>query len=129
MADIVKIDSNNVVSLLHGGLSLGKPFANTIYLVDTHIAGTSYVENIEALEPTLETGKKLKFIREPKNPYDELAIKVTDEEGNKIGYIPKSKNEIMARLMDGGKLLYGTVYEKEFVGEWLKITIQVFLDD
>jgi hypothetical protein len=81
------------------------------------------------LEPELEKGKRLYFFREPENPHDNLAIMITDEHKNKLGYIPRGKNEILSRLMDAGKLVYGTIYEKKYLDEWLNITIQVFMDD
>ncbi len=130
MADIIKIDSTNIVNILHhGGVDLGKPFSQQIYLIDVHIAGTTHIENISELEPGLTVGKKLNFFREPENPYDNLAILIKDDEGNKLGYVPRNKNEIISRLMDAGKLLYGTIYKKEYIGEWLKITLQIYLDD
>jgi len=129
MADIIKIDGSNIVEILHNTTGLGKPFAKNIYLIEAHVAGTSYVENIEEIEPELREGAKLKFLREPENPFDKLAIKVLDENGNKIGYVPRAKNEILARLMDAGKLLYATIYEKDFEGDWLKITMQIYLAD
>ena len=129
MADIVKIDGGNIINILHGGIDLDKPFSNTIYLIDAHIAGTTYVDEIDILEPELTFGKRLNFFREPDNEYDEHAIVIKDDNGNKLGYVPKNKNEILSRLMDAGKLLYGTVYEKEKIGNWLKITIQIYLDD
>jgi len=129
MADIVKIDNTNILQILQGAGAVGKLFAQNIYLIDAHVAGTSYVNNIEELEPGLRLGMKLKFLREPENPHDKLAIEVLDENGNKIGYIPRAKNEIIARLMDAGKLLYGTIYEKTFFDGWLKITMQIYLAD
>ena len=98
-------------------------------MIDAHIAGTSHIENINKLEPGLQIGDKLNFFREPQNEFDKLAIIVKDEKGNKIGYVPKGKNEILSRLMDAGKLIYGTIHEKEFVGNWLKITLKIYLDD
>lgn len=129
MSDIVKITDSNIISVLHGSQGLAKPFHSTIYLVDAHIAGTTHIKNMKELEPNLTSGKKLWFFREPDNPHDHLAIAVRDEDGNKLGYIPKGKNEILSRLMDGGKLLYGTVVEKQILGDWVKITMQVFLED
>lgn len=129
MADIVKIDNSNLSNIMHSGIDPGKPFSNTIYLVDARIAGTSYIDNIDELEPSLTIGKKLKFFREPENEYDNLAIVITDENGNKLGYVPRNKNEILSRLMDAGKLLYGTIYAKKRFNNWLKITIQIFMDD
>lgn len=129
MADIVEINNGNIVELLHGGIDIGKPFSNCIYLIDVHIAGTSYIDNIDELEPELVKGKRLNFFREPNNEYDERAIVIKNDTGDKLGYVPRNKNEILSRLMDAGKLLYGEVYEKELVGNWWKITIQIFLDD
>lgn len=129
MADIVEINDGNIMQLLHGGIDIGRPFPNCIYLINVHIAGTSYIDNINELEPELVKGKKLNFFREPNNEYDERAIVIKNENGDKLGYVPRNKNEILSRLMDAGKLLYGEVYEKELVGNWWKITVQVFLDD
>ena len=129
MADMIKLDSNNIVSALHGGFDLGKPYENKIFLIEVRIAGTTHIENIYELEPELTIGKRVKFFREPHNPYDEKAIVLRDEKGNKLGYIPRDKNEILSRLMDGGKLLYGTINSKERIDRWVKITIQVYLDD
>lgn len=129
MSDIIKIDSGNIISALHGGIDLVKPFENKIYLIDVHIAGTSYIDNIHELEPELTEGKKLLFFREPDNKYDDRAIVVRDENKNKLGYIPRDKNEILSRLMDAGKLLYGTIHTKEIINDWVKITIQVYLND
>lgn len=129
MGDIIKINGGNIVQILHGSAEIGKPFSQNIYLVDAHIAGTTYIDNIEDLEPELRLGMKLKFLREPKNEFDKLAIKVLDENDNKIGYVPRTKNAILARLMDAGKLLYATIYEKDFEGDWLKITMQIYLAD
>lgn len=129
MADIVEINSGNIGQILHGGIDIGKPFSNCIYLISVHIAGTSHIDNIDKLEPELVKGKRLNFFREPNNEYDERAIVIKNENGDKLGYVPRDKNEILSRLMDAGKLLYGEVYAKELVGNWWKITIQVFLDD
>lgn len=129
MADIIKINGTNIVEILRSSNGIGKPFAQNIYLIDAHVAGTTYVDNIEEIEPGLREGSKLKFLREPNNPFDKLAIKVMDENGNKVGYVPRAKNEILARLMDAGKLLYGTIYEKQYEDEWLKITMQIYLAD
>ena len=129
MADIIKLDSNNIVSAIHGGFDLGKPYEHNIFLIEVHIAGTTHIDNIHELEPELTIGKRVKFYREPNNPYDEKAIVLRDEKGNKLGYIPRNKNEILSRLMDGGKLLYGTINSKENIDRWVKITIQVYLDD
>jgi hypothetical protein len=128
MNDIIKLDETNIVSILHNSSALkaaGKPFVKQIYLVDAHIAGTMYVDNIEELEPNLTVGKRLNFFREPDNLHDKLAIVVQDDQGNKVGYVPRDKNEVLARLMDAGKLIYGTIREKDYIDDWLKVSMQI----
>lgn len=131
MADIIKIDGSNIVNILNNkvGLDIEKPFAQEIFLIEVHIAGTTHIDNIEELEPKLTEGIEVEFYREPNNKYDSKAIVVKDKDGNKLGYIPKDKNEILSRLMDAGKLVYGKVKRKEKIGEWVKIEMEVFLRD
>lgn len=132
MSDIIKADSGGIVGMLHGrsgGLSIPKPFERDIFLFDTHVAGTSHVEGIEELEPYLNVGDRLDFFREPDNIYDSNAILVKNTDGIKIGYIPMADNVIFARLMDAGKLLFGKITYKEMDGNWLKISIKIYLHD
>lgn len=131
MANIIKINNENIVNILNNtnGLDIGRPFSKDILLIEVHIAGTSHIDNMYKLEVNLNEGTEVKFFREPSNKYDEKAIVVKDNEGNKLGYIPKDKNEILSRLMDAGKLIYGKVKNKEKVGEWVKIEMEVYLKD
>ena len=110
-------------------MDIGKPFSQEIFLIEVHIAGTTHIDNIDILEPKLTEGVEVKFYREPNNQYNDKAIIVKDKEGNKLGYIPRSKNEILSRLMDAGKLLYGKVKSKEKIGDWVKIEMEVYLKE
>jgi len=87
------------------------------------------VENIDAKTAALEPGSILKFLRESDNKYDALAIQILNDRGERIGYVPRDKNEVLARLMDGGKLIYGQVQGKELIDDWWKIKIKIFLKD
>lgn len=132
MGELVKNEPAGVISILGAkaaGLDLPVPFSREIYLFDTHVAGTSYIENLDQLEPSLTSSQKLNFFREPQNPYDSKAIVIRTEEGSKIGYVPRSDNLIFSRLMDAGKLLFGRITSTEKSGQWLKIYIKVFLQD
>lgn len=104
------------------------PYVQEVFLMDSHIAGTSHL-NLEEIEPELDPGAPLVFRREPDNEHDELAVIILDRKERKLGYIPRSKNEILARMMDAGKLLFGRLESKEWKGKWLKIQIRVFLKD
>jgi hypothetical protein len=131
MADITIVDDNNIIDIIHnpGLLGFTKPFGQQIFLVEAHVAGTTHIDDIDAIERYLTEGAKLKFSRESDNKHDPMAIMVKDDKDKKLGYIPRDKNEILSRLMDAGKLIYGTVYKKERIGKWLKITIRIFLSD
>lgn len=132
MDEIVNTEGGGLLSLLHGKggtLDMPKPFEHDIFLFDTYIAGTSYIEGIEELEPHLNPDDMLNFFREPDNPYDNKAIVIKNADGVKIGYVPKADNVIFARLMDAGKLLFGRITAKEISGKWLRIEIKVFLKE
>ncbi len=112
-----------------GGLEVPMPFVHEIFLIECRIAGTMHVEDIQRKTDALEKGSILRFQREGDNHYDSLAIQILNEQGERIGYVPRNKNEVLARLMDGGKLIFGQVEEKELVGDWLKISIKVYMKD
>lgn len=132
MADLIKTEGNGLVGLLHeqvGGLAIPKPFERDIFLFDSRVAGTTHVEGIDELEPHLHVEDRLNFYREPDNPYDPLAIVIKTTDGVKIGYVPRADNAIFSRLMDAGKLLFGRITAKEWVGDWLQIRIRIFLHE
>ncbi|NLI69333.1 MAG: restriction endonuclease [Firmicutes bacterium] len=104
------------------------PYVQEIFLMDSHIAGTSHL-SLEEIEPDLEPGDPLLFRREPDNEYDSLAIVIFDRKERKLGYLPREKNEVLARMMDAGKMLFGKLESKEWKGKWLKIKIRIFLRD
>ena len=120
-----------LLALLHG--SFGKdgalmPFAREIMLVEGHIAGTSHRE-LKDVEPALVPGTLLVLKREPTNPHDPLAIMIFDEAGHHLGYVPRAKNEALARLMDAGKLLFAKLESKAWQGDWLKVGVRIYLRD
>lgn len=132
MSDLVKTNSGSLVSLLHGkggDLVVPTPFERDIFLFDSHVAGTKFVEGIEELEPHLNIGDKLEFFREPDNPHDKQAIVIKNTDGVKVGYVPRQDNLIFARLMDAGKLLFGRITSKEMRGKWLKMEIKIYLHE
>ena len=131
MSDIINTGHAGLWGLINdknSGIDLPKPFEHDIFLLHTHIAGTSYIEDIMELEPFINAGDRLEMFREPDNEYDELAILVKNADGIKLGYIPRVQNAVFARLMDAGKLLFCRVSGKELVDEyWLKIGIKIYM--
>jgi len=110
----------------HDGLAL--PYGRRIILMHCHVAGTSYLR-LESIEPDTQPGDALALLREPQNPYDELAILVLDRERRKLGYVPRDVNEAVARLMDAGKLLTADLASKEWQGSYLRLWIRIYLED
>ena len=104
------------------------PFAREIMLIECPIAGTSH-RDLSGLEASLTPGTFLPLLREPANPHDTLAIRIHTEAGRHLGYIPRAKNEALARLMDAGKLLFARLESQQWHGEYLEAAIRVYLRD
>ena len=79
-----------------------------ILLARLHVAGTAYYD-AEAAADRLRPGQRLALRRQPENRYDALAIEVLGPEGHKLGYVPRRRNEMPARLMDAGIRLTASV--------------------
>lgn len=110
-------------------LSVPIPFQSKIVLIeDTRVAGTMHVHGIDAIVGKLEPGADLRLEREPGNLADAWAIRVFAGE-DRIGFVPADCNEMLARLMDGGKALSAKLTSKEKLGKWNKLHMEVSLDD
>lgn len=103
-----------------------KPLIKEIFLFDTYVAGTSYID--KDILKKLKIGEKLILQRE-NNRYDSEAIIIKTEQKVKIGYIPEEDNKIFSRLMDAGKLLNGKIESINLKGDWYKISIKIYLLD
>ena len=127
---IIKIDPKylEIVRTSLDKTGLPKPFVQEVELLNCNIAGTTFL-NLKDIEPNLKKHQLLVLKREPKNEYDDKAILILTEDGQKLGYVPQERNEILSRLMDAGKLLFGRLDEKNWVGRWLRLDIQVYLRD
>ena len=110
-------------------LSVPVPFQSKIVLIEgARIAGTTHICGIDEIVERVEVGDELRFEREPGNLADYWAIKVYAGD-DRIGFVPADCNEVLARLMDGGKALSGRLTGKEKVGTWNKLRMDVSLDD
>ena len=107
--------------------TLLKPLIQEIHLFDSFVAGTTHLKDPSVLD-NLKEGSGLKLIRED-NKFDDNAIKITDEQDRKIGYVPEKDNIVFARLMDAGKVLGAKVNNIEKKGSFTKIAIGIYLVD
>ncbi len=99
-----------------------------ILLARMHVAGTAYYD-AEAVADRLRPGQRLALRRQPGNRYDALAIEVLGPEGHKLGYVPRQRNEMPARLIDAGKHLSARAESVVQQGNWLNIQMSLHLDD
>ena len=117
-----------LLKLVSQGTISFKAFEEDILALESIVAGTSYLNLKEIEKEIIPKETELILKREPDNKFDKFAIKVLYK-NNKLGYIPKSKNQTIARLMDVGKQFYAKVATKEWEGKWLRMDLEVFLKD
>ena len=127
---ISKLDPRmlEILRALQNGGSLPKPFAKDALVLKTYIAGTHYSDAKKNVD-SIKEGNYLVFQREAKNPYDKMAIKIMDLDKNKLGYVPKDKNEVVSNLMDAGKTIFGVIDKKQWDGGYLGLEISVYLKE
>ncbi len=130
MANNITISEKNLVSIIteSGITTLIEPLVKEIYLFDTYIAGTSYVED-ESIFQNLKVDDHLILRRDVENSFDDKAILVLNEKKEKLGFVPRKDNEIFSRLLDAGKLLTASVKEINEHGDFYKIKININLVD
>ena len=71
-----------------------------VILLDSSVTGFRYYSG-EEIWKQLTPGRTLDLKREPGNPFDYDAVEIYHEK-EKIGYIPRSDNMLVAQLMDKG---------------------------
>ena len=129
--ELIKFDQWGSIAKLNNGSGIIMPFVQELFLLECEIAGTGFVKDIEEKAQALTAGTVVSLMREADNKYDKLAIRIDNAAGEKLGYVPRKKNEILARLLDGGKMLYGKVAEVEFseYSSWITITVKIYMKD
>ena len=123
---LIKVNSGLLSALSKGNFSIDV-FGREILVLKCLIAGTSF-RKLDKVQDDLKETVQLEMKREGDNEFDNFAVALWFQE-TKVGYIPKDKNEVVARLMDAGKQFYATIHAKEMEGNWLKLEIKVVLKD
>lgn len=63
--------------------------------------GSRYYDCLDLIAAgKVQKNQRLVLRREPDNEYDECAIEVYTLTGDKLGYVPKNHNRVIAALMD-----------------------------
>ncbi len=130
MANELTTKQQELVTIIEtsGITNLIKPLIKEIYLFDTYIAGTSFIENSDVFK-SLKENDHLILRREVDNKFDENAILVLNQNNQKLGYIPRKDNEIFSRLLDAGKILTASIKEINLKGDFYTIKIKIYLVD
>ena len=115
-----------ILRALQNGNTLPKPFSKDALVLKTYIAGTNY-SDAKKIADSIKEGNYLIFQREATNPHDNMAIKIMDLDKNKLGYVPKAKNEVISNLMDAGKTIFGIIDKKQWSGDYLNLEISIYL--
>ena len=123
---LIQISNGLMQAFSQGAISINI-MPQDILVLECLVAGTSF-RNLKTVEPELLHKVQLNTVREAKNEFDKFAVALHFKK-NKVGYIPKDKNETVARLMDAGKSFFATIEAKELERNWLKIEIKVYLKD
>ncbi len=103
---------SGLTDALHSGFGIASSFTREIFLTRQAIVGMRFQGGSDQLLEKMEPGSRVAFMREPENRYDDKAIMALDDQGRKLGYIPRHDNGILSALMDAGKYLYGIYHSK-----------------
>ena len=123
---IVKLSPELLALIGTGTANSLQPFSREIFLLDIVVAGTTFCDEIYDIEPHLKQGTILRMVRKPNNKYDELAIALYYDD-TQIGWVPRSLNQIISRLMDAGKEFFCRVERVEDVNNWVKISSKIYM--
>ena len=129
MANDIAIVKDNWLDIADRLKNMPMPFQRDIFLLECHVAGAMHIDDILVKTKDIDVGTVLALKREPENGNDGLAILVKTVGGEKLGYVPRKHNPILARLMDAGKLLTTKVVHKELEDHWLNIRIEIYMKD
>ncbi|MFV0389064.1 MAG: HIRAN domain-containing protein [Pyrinomonadaceae bacterium] len=106
-----------------------EPLRQRILLLKTVVAGTYFANAKDVIPENSKKPVAVKLKREPENKYDSLAILVLTEEGQKLGYVPKIKNEILARLLDAGKHIDADLVRYTHYADGIEIEIEIYFSE
>jgi HIRAN domain-containing protein len=89
-------------------------------------AGLRYHE-AKAIWDEMQVGDRLLLVREPDNPYDARAVRV-EWNGHKLGYIPRTENQALARQIDRGNPLQARITKLTYYrNHRRKLELEVFV--
>lgn len=98
-----------------------------IRLSSPYLAGFQYYKGPD-IESRLNEDNLLTLKREPTNPHDCYAIEVF-QNNDKLGYLPRTENKVIARLMDQGVEVKARILKVDpEVYAYRKVKMKVFYE-
>ncbi len=87
------------------------PAETAVHMVvrNSPLAGFRYNDGRRVWDE-MRVGDALGVIREPENGFDAAAIRL-EWQGHKIGYVPRSENSALARVLDSGTAIEARIIE------------------
>ena len=99
-----------------------------IKLSSPYIAGFQYYKGLE-LDQILKENDLLILKREQQNTHDRYAIEVFSG-SNKLGYLPREENKVIARMMDQGMAVKARIITiKPEESPYRKVKTEVFYEE
>ncbi len=97
-----------------------------ILVQSSPLAGFQYHAGA-ALWDELRIGDPLVLAREPDNPHDRNAVRVSWR-GQQLGYLPRAENRAVAAEMDGGGRVEARIARlRSHKNPWQRVLIEVFV--
>ncbi|WP_420151808.1 HIRAN domain-containing protein [Spirosoma sp.] len=90
----------------------------------TYIAGITFHDGLDVIE-SIPIGTHLRLLRDPYNPYDANAILIYHLH-YKLGYIPRTDADRLARLIDNGILIGAELVRVSKSGKRISTGIKIF---
>ncbi len=90
------------------------------------VAGSQFYDG-DSIINDLKVGDLLELVTEPNNPFDKFAV-IIKYQDKQIGYIPRSDNRYIARMLEQGMQLDCEILSlKPDEDPWQKIQVAVYL--
>lgn len=98
----------------------------SVLVQESPVAGFQFHRG-ESIWSTLSVGQRLTLVRESSNPHDSDAIAVYFR-NDKLGYVPRSENSAVARMLDSGQRLEARISELTAIEDpWQRIRFKIML--
>ncbi len=89
--------------------TVARPASRKLLMNQFRVAGLAYYD-VETAIHRMQASDPLRLVAEPANPHDEFAVEIWHGE-HKLGYVPRSDNQHLSRLLRQGATLACEVWE------------------